>query len=170
MFDYNAIIAWAAVAATLIALITMLVESRRSRFSIGVDFILKLDSDFNSRDFKEIRKKAAIALSSRDLSKAGNEIDSIIDFFEGVAFYTKRGALDKETVWHFFFTYMYRFWHLSKDHLDKERKTDQTLWADYIKLYCQLFEIEKKECRRLGSNIDLTSEDLQKFLKEESIL
>lgn len=166
IFDYNAIMALAAVAAILIAIITILVESKRSRFSIGVDLILKLDSDFNNRDFKEIRKQAAVASRSGDLSKGGNEIDSIIDFFEGVAFFVKRGAVDKETVWHFFFAYMHRFWHFANKYINEERKTDPTLWAASNKLYLQLLDIEKKERYRLGSVINLADEDLQKFVKE----
>lgn len=162
--------ACAAVVAVLIAVITILVESKRSRFSIGVDLILKLDSDFNNLDFKEIRKQAAVAFSSGNLSKGSNAIDSILNFFEGVAFFTKRGAVDKETVWHFFFTYMYRFWHFASKYIEKERKVDPTLWTACIDLYLQLLRIEKRERQRLDGDIDLTHEDLQKFLNEESTL
>lgn len=168
--DYNAIMAWAAVVAVLIAVITIWTESRRSRFSIGVDLILRLDNDFNSPHFKEIRKQVAVTCRSGDYSTGSNAIDSILDFFEGVAFFMKRGAVDKETVWHFFFTYMYRFWHFADKYIEKEREVDPTLWTACIDLYSQLLKIEKQERQRLGGNIDLSEEDLQKFLNEESTL
>jgi hypothetical protein len=165
--DYNAIMAWAAVAAALIAVITVWFESRRSRFSTGVDLILRLDNDFNSPHFKEIRKQAAVAFSSGDYSSGSNAIDSILNFFEGVAFFTKRGAVDKKTVWHFFFTYMYRFWHFADKYMKKEREADPTLWTACIDLYSQLLKIEKQDRQRLGGDINLSEEDLEKFLSEE---
>lgn len=170
VLDYNAIMAWAAVTAALTAVITTWVESKRSRFSISIDLILRLDNDFNSPHFKEIRRKAAVAFRSKDYSKGSNEIDDILDFFEGVAFFIKRRAVDKKTVWHFFFTYMYRFWHFAEKYIAKERETDPTLWTAYIDIYSQLLKIEKQDRQRLGGNIKLSEEDLEKFLNEESTL
>ncbi len=168
--DYNAIMAWAAIVAVLIAVITMWAESKRSRFSIGIDLILKLDNDFNNPTYKEIRKQAAVAFSSGDLSKGSNAIKDIINFFEGIAFFTKSGAVDKETVWHFFFSYMYRFWHFADKYIEEERNADPTLYTACIDLYLQLLRIEKRERQRLGGDVNLSKEDLDKFLHEESTL
>jgi len=170
MIDYNAIMALAAVVAILVAIITMWFESRRSRFSIGVDIILKLDSEFNNKYFKEIRKQAAVAFSSGDLSQGSNAIDSILDFFEGIAFFAKCKAVDNKVVWHFFFSYMYRFWHLAYEYIKEERNNDPTLWTAIIDLYPRLLRIERRERRRLNGYINLTERDLEKFLYEESVL
>lgn len=166
--DYNAIIAWASVVAVLVALIALIAESKRSRFSAGVEIILRLDKDFYSPYFKEIRKQAAFAFRNKDYSNGSNAaIDSILNFFEGVAFFTKRGIVDKETVWYFFFTYLYRFWHFAGEYITNERKFDPTIWTGCIHLYSQLLKIEKKARKNLGGNIELSKEDLDNFLLDE---
>lgn len=165
--DYNVIIAWASVGAVLVALIALIAESKRSRFLAGVEIILKLDKDFYSPYFKEIRKQAAVAFRSGEYSIGSYAIDSILNFFEGVAFFTKRGIVDKETVWYFFFTYLYRFWHFAEEYVIKEREFDPTIWTGCIHLYSQLLKIEKRARQNLGGNIELSKEDLEKFLSEE---
>lgn len=65
---------------------------------------------------------------------------------------------------------MYRFWHFADKYIEKERKADPTLWTACINLYSQLLKIEKRERQRLGGDVNLSKEDLEKFLHEESTL
>jgi hypothetical protein len=86
------------------------------------------------------RKKAASAFQRGELKEAANEIDEIIDFFEGVAYLVNRGAIDKEAVWTCFFSYMYRFYHFAAGYIDEERERDPTLWSAFLDLYKKLYE------------------------------
>jgi hypothetical protein len=75
-----------------------------SKSSLQAQTMLNLMDKFDSETFKEKRQMAARAcLSKLEGKKLGNEVTQILDFFEDVAFLVKRGALDIEMMWHFYY-------------------------------------------------------------------
>jgi len=152
------------------AIYALWAESRRHRFSAGIELILRLEDQFSTERMYTNRKRAACAFQKKSCGEAVNEIDEIIDFFEGVGFLLKRGALDKRVVWTFFFSYLYRFRHLAEEYVVKERRRDPTLWPDFVSLYDQLLVIERAERRRQQAAVELSQEDLAQFLSEETSL
>lgn len=167
--NYNAIMAWAAIGAVLVALIAFLSESKRWRFSLSVDLILRLDSYFNSSEFKKIRKKAATVILSKTSKKEEMvSVEDVLNFFEMVAFLTRRRALDSEMVWYIFSYWMLRWYYCAKDYIDMTRKNDPTIWADLVKMNEKRFiKIEKRKCRLVLVPFEL---ELENFLKDESNL
>jgi len=159
--------ALAALTTALLAVFSLIMESRRHRFALGVDLVLRLEDQFGTPRMYTNRAKAAHAFQQGDYSLAANEIDEIIDFYEGVAYFVDHGALDRRLAWTFFFSYMYRFHHLAKEYIDKERRRDATLWDEFLHLYEQLLKIECAERGRCGDIYELSEEDIQQFLKEE---
>lgn len=167
--SYDAVMAWAAVVAILIAVIAIIVESKRFRFSIGVELISKFNDRFYNSDFCKKRKQAAKCLSKGlPVTSKASAVDDILDFFEEIAFFTKRGSLDKKVVWFFFFSYLYRFFGLAKDYIEQERRIDPTIWTTASWLYFELMRFESADRRRLGAKLHLTDEDLRKFVEEEA--
>lgn len=177
--DYNAITALTGLAAALVAIYALWVESRRHGFSTSFDLMLRFGDQFSTKRMYTNRKKAASAFQRGKLKESANEIDEIIDFFEGVAYLVNRGAIDKEAVWTCFFSYMYRFYHFAAGYIDDERERDPTLWSAFLDLYKKLYAIEQKDRRKQVRSkhlskkelkTDLLKEDLSQFLREEMTL
>lgn len=174
--NYDAVMAWTAIASVLVALasvlvalIAILVESRRSRFQTGVGLVFRFNDRFYNPDFSRKRKQAAKCLAKGlPVTSKSFAVDDILDFFEEIAFYTHRGALDKKTVWFFFFSYMYRFFSLAKNYIEQERKIDPTIWTGASWLYSELIRFERADRRRLGAELYLTDGELRKFVDEEA--
>jgi len=169
LLDPNAIMAATSVVAAITAIVAIWLESRRSRFASGVDLIQKLDREFRSEQFLRTRAHAARALLSTPVTNT-NAIDEILDFFEEVAFFVRRGALDRETTWYFFFSYIYRFNAAATEYVVAQRRNDATLWHNYITVYPRLLSIEQRERATLGSRKHLSENDVGQFLREESCL
>lgn len=177
--DYNAITAWAGLGAALVAIYGLWAESRRHRFSTSLDLMFRLEDQFSTKRMYTNRKKAACAFHNGNWAEAGNEIDEIIDFFEGIAYIVEKGAIDEKAVWTCFFSYMYRFYHFASAYIKQERDRDPTLWHAFLDLYNKLYEIEQLDRRSQkhissrtskGLKADLPVEDLQQFLREEMTL
>lgn len=163
MLDYNALTAWAAVVAAAVAVYAIWAESRRSRFALGIDLLLRLEADFGNDRMLTARRLASKALRSDDPSDA----DDVLDFFEMIGLLVRRGALDKYVVWHNFFYWIHRYYLSAQDYITAIQKEDPTIWADLVELHRSLVLIEKKERRCTDSNLQLTEAELTEFLEEE---
>ena len=89
------IASWVAIGVSIIALWTQI---RRSRFTQGVDLILKLENRFEGNLIKSARKRAAKAILNNRKSPGG-DVDDVLDFFEMVGLFYRRHALDEDMVW-----------------------------------------------------------------------
>lgn len=168
--DYEAITAWTGLAAAIVAIYALWAESKRHRFSMGIELILRLEDQFSTQRMYTNRRKAACAFRNKNYVEAVNEIDEIIDFFEGVGFLVKRGALHRKVVWTFFFSYLFRFWYLAKEYIESERRRDPTLWTEFVDLYNNLLQIEQADRRKREAPLELNRDDLEQFLREETSL
>lgn len=90
-----------ALAAFGLSFVVFLSAKRRERFKLGIDLILKLGERFESAAMREHRAAAALALRKSDEGDIP-ALDSVLDFFEDVAFLVRRGAVDVEAVYEFF--------------------------------------------------------------------
>ena len=90
--DYNAVIAWATLIGVVVAIWAVIAENKRSRFALGVDLIMKLDDRFNSDKMRKSRRSAAISL----LNGTNNDATEVLDFFETIGYFIRRGAIDKK--------------------------------------------------------------------------
>ncbi|MDD3626305.1 MAG: hypothetical protein PHV06_03220 [bacterium] len=176
MIDYNAIAAFTGLGTAIIAVCALWLESRRHRFSTSLSLMLRLEEEFSTRRMYKNRKLAAYAFNNGRIREAANEIDEIIDFFEGIAFFVEKGAIDKESVWTCFFSYIYRFYHYAYGYINEERERDPTLWISFLDLYKKLYRIEQdnrnrnKRLKRIhikNPKANLKQKDLQQFLNEE---
>lgn len=176
--DYNAIIAYATAVIAFFAIIGLVItlklslsESKRTRFSLGIDLILRLDTHFNSGEFRRKRNDAATGLLSGRLSTEAQRvaIDDVLNFFETVGFLTRRDVLDAEVAWNHFFYYMHRYMLSAKKYIETCRKEDPTLWEEFIEVYERLKEVEKRERRLSDKDLLLSDEDRRKFLNSEAI-
>ncbi len=161
--DYNAVTALAAIVAALAAVWAIWSESRRSHFVHSVELILRLDDRFGSEEMRKARQAASKSL----LNKTNTDADDVLDFFEMIGLLTRRGALDEKMVWHTFFYWIHRYYHAANEYITKERQKDPTVWKDLVHLHKRVIAIEKRERRCPDSNLLLSEDSLDEFLKEE---
>ena len=171
--DYNAISALAAVIAALVAIVAVWVEGRRSRFSHGLDIILKLDDAFHTEEFKSKRRTVAKLLlksdKNFDQSKHVEDIEDILNHFEMIGLLFKKGVLDKELVSAQFFYWLHYYCFALKDYIASVRRWEPTAWEEVEWLHEQLIPLEREQ-RPKGINIDPSKETMKEFLTRESKL
>ncbi len=110
-----------ALAAFLWTLIAFLNAKKRERFKLGIDLMMKLGDRFESAAMREQRVVAAFALATK---RKGDipALDTVLDFFEEVAFLWRRGAVDVESVYEYFSYWLELYTRASADYrADSER-------------------------------------------------
>ncbi len=162
---YEAIAAWASVVAASAAVVAVIVESRRSRFTFGIDLLTKLDERFQSGMQAQRRNAAQGLLAGRP-----SDSDDVLDFFEVLGILVKRKALDPYFVWHFFFYWLNAYASAAAEYITTIRHDDPTIWQDLSYLRRRLRTIERRERRCGDSDFQLSKDEVHRFLLEESAL
>ncbi len=137
----------AAVAAALAAK-SAAAQVRLTRFSLGVDMVQRLDARFDSPEFLEARRSAALALENlKDNDYAENRaieanVEPVLDFFETIGLLVRREVLDKEIVHSYFFYWYYGYWLNAKPLIDRQRKKFPARYGDFLDLHGELLKFE----------------------------
>lgn len=181
--DYNAITAGAAVVTALIAVYAVMSETRRSRFSQGIDLIQKMSDEFVEPGFQKHRSAAARFLLQSASSPEGTQelanqnaferptslpLDEVLDFFQFMAVLARKGVIDKELTWNSFFYWLDCYYTLAWDYIVFWRQSSPSVWDDIDWLHRQLIGIEKKHNPQ--SYHSPTPEMLSVFLSDEAEL
>lgn len=162
---------WSALIAALaaiIALYSIYAESKRSRFSQGVELLLRLDEEF-SRLLREKRASASLYLAGKPTFEDGldESLRDVLNFFEKVGYLHRRGALDAEMVWQTFSTWIIPYCAASNSYREQAIKKDKNYYSELGLLYKKIISIEKKKAGQ-GSIDQITSETaLRKFCDRE---
>lgn len=164
--NYNLVIALTSITAAVIAIVALISEIKRSRFALGVDSILRLDEYFNTERMIKLRKEAACAI----LDKTYRNVEDLLDFFETIGLLVKEGALNKKMVWHLFSPWVVNYYQAASEHIKEVRRDDKTVCSNMIYLYNELLKIEKHERRCGESDLIISAESLETFLKDEASL
>lgn len=162
----DTITAGAAVITAGIAVVAIWKESRRSRFALQIDTLLKLDDKFSSAPMLELRSATAHEFLNKTYDNASN----VLDFFDFVGLLTNRGALEPTMVWHDFFYWVRGYWFATRDHIPNVQSRDPTIWSDFVTLYSKLAQVEKRERQCSDEELEMSDEDVSKFLKREASL
>src|SRR5258708_1584787 len=88
-------------------------------------------------DGQELRS-SRVRLARQLLSEAIHDevVETVMDFFEDVGLFSRRGYLDEDLVWNTFGFYGIRWWAASRDYMLAGRKTqnDPTLFTEFENL------------------------------------
>jgi hypothetical protein len=143
---FEAITAWATIAIAIGTLISVYVAYRGIRSqtrsfanSVSADLALKLLRDFESNENKQLRSRVAESFL-KNIPVAATE--DLFDKFEQIGFFARRGVLDSETAYSFFFHWVNLYWIAGKPVINSKRKGATQLWTDFELLYKTLLEIE----------------------------
>src|SRR4051794_33785726 len=103
------IAALAAVIAALAAVVGLWWQSKLTRFSVNLDNMMRLDAEgWNSDHMRKIRRK--VAENYLNTKHIDDNIGEVLDFFQGLGLYLRRGALDTEMVWSNFEYWAIKYW------------------------------------------------------------
>jgi hypothetical protein len=160
-----AIPAWMSItipsAGIIISLSALLWQVHRARFNQSIDLLFRLENDFFGSAKKAQRVKASYDL----LNSQSLEAEPILDFFETMALLLRRGALDKEIVWHTFFYWIDHYYEASKNFIAARQKEDPLVWKDLTALVLSLRSFQMTQA---GTPYQpLTPDQIIAFLKEE---
>lgn len=139
-------------------------QTKQSKTTLGVDVLLKLDNDFSNPRMLAKRARAATALKGQP-GKGSNDINGVLDFFEGVALFERRGVIETEFVWHTFYEWFATYYYLTQAYRAEERKRDPSVWADLDGLYERVSLLQGKDQPRHPTPAELTE-----FLNDEIAL
>ena len=131
----DVITAWATLAIAVLTVVTAFVaivavwlQNRASRTLLAAQLAMEFDKRFSTEDM--LRERQSLASSLMDQRDPDSEL---LDFFESVGHYAKRGLLDQETLWNDFSYFVIRYWPLLKDFVRRERTAgdgDPDLYAN----------------------------------------
>lgn len=148
--------------AVAVAVVTLVMQTRSFKLTIGADLGMKLDDRFNSDEFLSKRLTAAKALKGEIELE---DTEDVLDFFDTVGLFVRLGALESEAH-SLFFHWINLYWRAAEDYIKKRQKEATLTWADFATLYKKTREIEQK--RDPGSrDLRLTDEDIDVYLDGE---
>jgi hypothetical protein len=183
IIDYDALTALTALAAALIAILAIWLENQRSRFSLGVDLLMKMsDRFFYSNDFKKSRREAikfivrykkktnlenvtGVQTDSNYSEQNSVDLEAVLDFFEGLAILVRKKSIDKELACNYFYYWLDCYRELANEYVLQWRKKTPGTWYNIDWLYQELTKVEYKgsKVKYLGPDKEL----LEIFINDE---
>lgn len=167
--------AWSALIAAIGVVITIIFQIRtwqQTNFARKIDLIANFDNRFETQEFREIRRNASTYLLDPDDGGAeGREaVCAVINFFETLGYLYSKGTIDKESVWHFFSSWLIPYYVASETVRFEKSENDSNVYIEFKKLYDV---VTKEEIKRHPSNglNHITDEDaIKEFLTSEAKL
>jgi hypothetical protein len=169
--DWGAVAALAATVAALAGIVIALSAvsqmrsvERENHFVAGLDALWRLDGDWHTPEMGDIRSQAAGALLA---SQSSDDIATVLDFFDEVAFLLDRGVLDEDMVWYRFYQPMTDYWFASKDFVRQMRKQDASMWAHLDKIIDRMLAQQARRRNRATDDVKPSKAQIREFLNGE---
>jgi len=101
----------------LVAILALCYQILRSRFSMNLDLVLKLDNKFNSDEFRKLRATIAKSILESGKDQIADDIEDVFDLFETVGYFVRHHALNKKIVWHTFYVWLHGYWSVGNNYI-----------------------------------------------------
>ena len=164
-----AVASWALVGVTVWMARQQTQQQSQQLQAYRVDLKVRLQLMFGDRFDSERALAARKHLAEQFLAAAApSEIkETVIDFFEDMGLFLRRGFLDEELVWDTFGFYAVRWWLACKTYVLEERKRtdDPTVFSDFENLVGTLRNRDVK-----AGLAEPTASEIHAFLRDESRL
>lgn len=148
--------------AVLIAIVALIIESRRDRLALQVDLLLRLDDKLQSPELKSLRQIAAQKLLSNE--RPNYELEDVLELFSTIAFLYERKTIDTDLTFKQFSYGLCRYWLCARSYVEEESRKHDPLSYKTLERVTQVF-IEKE---LKSGHPPFSEEVLQDFLKEET--
>jgi len=111
------------IVAVLVAIVALVMESRRDRFALQADLLLRLDEKLHSPELKSLRRIAAEKLLHNE--NPNYELEEVLDYLSTIAFFYERKAIDTDLTYKNFSYWLGRYWLCGRTYVVEEsRKHD----------------------------------------------
>jgi len=161
--DARDILIWIPLFAVLVAVVSLMVQTHRSKFALKVELLLKLEDRFSSDSFKALRRSAARSIKTH----AYDDAEEILDFFTLIGLLVRRQALDPQLVWHAFFYWIHNYGAALKPYIAEAQRKDPTVWNSFLYLRDQVTKVEKRERKCTDADLVVTEKELAEFVRTE---
>ena len=94
-------------------------------------------------------------------------IDDVLDFFEDIGFYERGGQISPETAHHHFYHWLRIYRQAARPYIEAWRKDEPARWKHIDDLFETASEVEMEEAGCTRSEITLSCDKLDEFLKQE---
>lgn len=157
-------------AGVIVAICHLIAESRRGRFSRGIDLLLRLTDEFDATALRAARKAAALnLLEPIHQSGADKPQKTVLNFFEKVGYLQNCGALDAKAVWQEFSTWLIPYFYCSSALVEKLTQCDPNTYAELKTAYKRIEAIEKRKNGTGGIASLIAPTAIQEFLRNEAV-
>ena len=157
---------WALAGATALLVVITFWMARQQSEAVRRDLKARLQLEFIGRFDGTRLLKARKELAHHLIVNAPRDriTETVMDFFEDIGLFLRRGYLDEELIWSTFGFFCARWWVACKGYVLEERRTqdDPTLFSDFEDLTKRLLARDVKE-----SLTEPTPSDLKQFLEDE---
>ena len=175
-FGSSDVIALCALAVSVIAVAFSYQAAKYQWLSTSAALLSSFNASYDSAEMRAARKSFAEKLLDEDKRQQIDLANSekVLEFFEEIAYLTRRKVLDKGMVWNHFSWFLERYYQAVTKHpnvFERTRKEQQSsaIYQEIDWLYCELQKVDQKE-NKLSEYSALTEEQVKKFLLYESKL
>jgi hypothetical protein len=151
--------------ALLVSVTSLTYQILHSSLVQSADLLMRFEHDFFGAEKIKQRSLAAQRLLA-DPSDF-RELEDILDFFETVAMFTRKRALNTYMVWHTFDYWIERYYAVAKPYIKERQISEPGTWEDIDWLVVKLEKLRAK--KQKTTPIPFTPEALSAFLAEESV-
>lgn len=155
---------FAAVGVCVMLAVTLRSEGERQRFTASLDTAWRLDTDWTSPAMASTRSAAASALLA---GRPAPEIETVLDFFDEIAFLLEREAIDEELAWYEFSRPMIHYWYASERYILRERRSGPPPWEKLAMVIPRLLQIDARQRRRSVDDSTPGAAEIRDFLNSE---
>jgi hypothetical protein len=145
-------------------------QFHKDRKAANMEYIWRFTDAFTAARMLKCRRAAVTSMAQ---GWGGREVDEVLDFFEGLSLFYRKGILDADTINSFFGYWIKRYWLLAEPYVQETRRRLKypTLWDGMETMAGQLYVREHKISKiDREALVEKTRSTLAAFLAEEASL
>jgi hypothetical protein len=159
---FTAFVAVGTVVLDLLTLRAMWTQDERARLSQGIELINKFSDEWNSARLKQSRATISRLIRNGRADEAIadtclNEVSAILDLFQDLAFFVRRGVLDGEHVWSAFGEVILAYYWSLRVPITESRRSTPTKWGDLEDLFRIMDRLEHSQSKKFPKGAKLVT-------------
>ena len=133
---WEAVAALAAVVGVGVSAYTIVADGKRTRQALSMDLLMRVLERFEAADFRNTRARAANYLLKPPIVDRDGiaALDAVLNFFETLALYEGRGAIDCEAIWHTFGVWLMMYRSAGREYITEVRRSDPLAFREFLRL------------------------------------
>jgi hypothetical protein len=166
---YFALTAWATVLTALAAIGGSIYQAKVSQRAAALQMFIQVTKQFDEEPIASARKELAALLILPGQPPSEFFADAILDFFEGLAYLTRKGHVDYEMVSNDFSLPLRCYWKPLKPYVSQLRRDykDPTFYEHLEWLNGKFVEEYAHERHKRPADVELTGAQLEDYFRSE---